>query len=170
MHRIVQGLEWARRGERPKGLPTGRARGAKAAGLRYERSLSKVLADWEHGSWFEFEDSNGLGWCQPDLLTWWVGLGAVVVVEVKYTWVPEAHSQLELLYRPVVELALGAQMIGVVVCRALAARMPGVAVVSSLQEALGAKRPVLQWLEKTPLQIRSRGSWWSGLAVGPAIL
>lgn len=130
-HRQVRGLIWARRAERPTGLPHGRARGAKAAGLRYEAGLARALPDALHGQWFQFQDERGLGWCQPDLLFEESGL----ILEAKYTWVPEGHSQLESLYLPVVGRALQRRVFGLVVCRALPGKLPpGVTLVHSLAE------------------------------------
>jgi hypothetical protein len=87
----------------------------------------------QHGQWFEFRDRAGLGHCQPDLLI--DRAKYVIVLEVKYTWTAEGHTQIDQLYRPVVERALGKPVIGIVVCKMLT---PTVAfpVVSLLEDAL----------------------------------
>ncbi len=103
----------------------------------------------EHGSWFEFEDRHGRGWCQVDLLL--PRLPSVVVLEAKYSWVAEGHSQIELLYKPVIELALGKSVLGLVVCRRLVPAMPSSIVVTgdfnqAIAAASAGKRVVWHWL------------------------
>lgn len=149
MHRVIDGLRWsAARESGPFGEAKTRARGAKAAGLRYERELAAALPQAKHGQWFEFIDRHGKGWCQTDLLS---QIGDVMIVfEAKNTWVPEGHSQIDLLYRPVVGAAYGCKVYGVVVCKHL---IPGMnaRVVGDLESALrlaitGTPRVVLHWL------------------------
>lgn len=113
------GLVEARRcGWPPRiGHPRPRRGSAKAAGLAYERSLAGVLPGAVHGQWFQYRDSAGLGWCQVDILV--EGQREVLVLEVKYSWVLEAHEKLERLYLPVVRMALGKPTLGLVVARRL---------------------------------------------------
>ncbi len=72
------------------------------------------------------------------------------VLEVKYSWVPEGHSQIDLLYRPVVERALGASVLGIVVCKNVTGLVPGVCVANSYwkaHEIAKTGRPVVwHWL------------------------
>lgn len=148
MTRRVEGLEWARPTGWPRGLPLQRRRGAKAAGLRYERGVAAQLPACRHGQWFEFSDRNGPGICQTDLL---LGReGHCLVLEVKYTWTVEGHKQLEQLYLPVVGLAIQRPVIGLVVCRRLVEGMRGVKVARSLSEgfelALEGHRAVWHWI------------------------
>ena len=135
--RVIEGLKWAKRLEsRPSNIPVGRPRGAKLEGLRYERGLAKALGTKaEHGVWFEYEDKRGKRPCQPDFLC---KLGKkLVILETKYSWVLDGHRQLECLYRPVVEAALGLPTMGVVVCKRLTTGIPSwVKVRLSLEEAL----------------------------------
>ena len=76
----------------------------------------------------------------------------LAILEAKYTWTSLGHSQIELLYRPVVEMALGRRVIGVVVCKVLVPGLvqAGVAVCSDLPSALAAAsqgiRTVLHWI------------------------
>lgn len=156
-HRVVRGLKWARAlAQRPSFIPLARPRGAKGAGLRYERSLGKMLPkSWLAGQWWEFEDAEGLGVCQTDF--WWTGLMQTgLVLEVKYTWVPEAETQLTKLYIPVMELALGRSIRGIVVCRTLTREAPRAhgRLADAIAATLGAKPPVWHWLEKTPVNPR----------------
>lgn len=103
--RPVEGLLWARPCERPDFVPNSRPRGAKAAGLRYERAFVKYLQPGViHGQWFEFEDASGLRYCQTDVL-YPLSLHLLAVVELKYTLVDSAWDQLLDLYGPVVEAA-----------------------------------------------------------------
>ena len=155
MTRIVQGLKWARVLDAwPQCIPASRARGAKAQGVRYERALARALPAAKHGQWFEFEDSNGRGFCQVDLMLQLAN--GVLVLEAKYTWTPEGHCQVEQLYGPVVGKAWGLPVRGLVVCKRLVPGMPGSVVVTGdlegalVQLASGA-RVVLHWLGGTTL-------------------
>lgn len=151
-HRQISGLKWAREhAGRPEGIPVGRPRGAKRQGVKYERDLAKAIgsAAW-HGKWFEFVDANGHGWCQPDFL---MRVGEnIVILEAKYTWVPEARGQVLQLYKPVVEATYGLRAVGVTVCKNLVSGMANCRVTGDLAEAirwaLTARGPevVWQWL------------------------
>ena len=112
--RVISDLKWAHPlDSRPPCIPTSRPRGAKAAGLRFERELAKHLPSALHGQWFEFEDQNGHGYCQTDLI-YSLLPAYLAVLEVKYTLVPGAHSKLLNLYLPVVSAALSRPAVGVV--------------------------------------------------------
>jgi hypothetical protein len=148
-HRKVVGLKWARLGEGPE-LPIRRPRGAKALGLRYERALARALPGAIHGQWWEYEDLNGHGWCQTDLI---LRVGSnIVVLEAKYSWVEKGHEQMEELYFPVVEEALGTWPLGVQVCKNL--RQGARHVSSTLEQSIDQARvgrSVLHWLGVGPL-------------------
>jgi hypothetical protein len=139
--------------ERPSCIPLSRPRGAKAAGLRFERALHKSLKGSILGQWFEFEDESGPGFCQTDLLFSIPGRpkgGLVIVIECKYTLVPGAHSKLSSLYIPVVEKAMGCRAAGVVVVKNLDPRYRRGRIFTSLHEAayaaLDSGYPtLLQW-------------------------
>ena len=134
-HRKVKGLQWAcQLAGRPKIIPLGRPRGVKALGLRYERALARAVPMAKHGLWFEFLDANGPGFCQPDLVI--EGQEAVLVLEVKLSWVPDGHTQIEELYRPVLAACCKKPVYGVQVTRNLRPGMGAVTVVGSLQEAV----------------------------------
>lgn len=152
-HRIVKGLKWARIGEGPE-LPLRRPRGAKALGLRYERALARALPGAIHGQWWEYEDLNGHGWCQSDLI---MRVGAeLVVLEAKYSWVEKGHEQMEELYMPVIEAALGQRPLGIEVCKNL--RYGVRHVNSDLDKAIAqarVSRSVLHWLGVGPLSTRA---------------
>ncbi len=149
-HRVIRGLRWARACQRPAGLPVGRPRGAKALGVRYERSLAKRLTELNHGQWFEFEDQNGPGVCQTDfILTSLNHPDCVFVLECKYSWVIQGHLQIEQLYRPVLEKALALPVHGIVVCKNLKPGIGDIRVASGIGEAQAlAKhgRVVWHWL------------------------
>lgn len=157
MSRVVQALRWARGPSetRPSCIPVGRPRGVKAKGVQYERQLARALPMASHGLWWEYEDLFGHGWCQTDLVGQQAD-GSLVVFEAKLTWVPEAHQQLELLYRPVVELATHRPVLCVAVAKGLVRGMPAaVKVTSDLRTALelASKRVpvVLHWIGQTVL-------------------
>lgn len=119
--------------------------------MKYERDLAKALPEAKHGTWFEYYDSNGHGFCQPDLF---LRVGEeLVILEVKYTWVPEAYAQIEKLYRPVLEAAFGLKTHGVVVCKNLTPLAPKST--PSLEEAIRLSLrdrgfPLLHWLAGSP--------------------
>jgi len=159
-HHVISGLVWARPGEGPGFAPT-RARGAKAKGLGYERSLGAALGPKVlHGQWFQFQDRSGLGWAQPDFLLEWAAVQReMVILEAKYTWVAEGHSQGELLYRPLVEKVFGCPARVVVVCKVLTEATPKNRIFSSLEEAIeGAalRSTVCHWIGVGPLWRTSR--------------
>ena len=154
MIRRIEGLRWAKPSESGPRLPTSRAKGAKAAGLRYERALARALSPqgWCHGQWWEFEDRRGHGWGQTDL---WKGVishigGVVVLLEAKYTYTRDGWEQLDGLYKPVVEMATGRRVVGVEVCKALTPQVEECEVTGELGEAIrlavAGKRVVLHWL------------------------
>lgn len=152
MTRVVDGLVWACRAEAsPFGFrkKTGRGKGAKANGLRYESALAKELHFIaEHGIWWRFCDKNGPGVCQTDLVI--VGKTMVVVLEAKYTYCDAAWVQLESLYKPVISAALALPVLGVQVCKNL---LPGVR---------GVKRELGEALEIA--RAGGRATWhWRGL-------
>lgn len=157
-HRQVIGLKWALARDTGPGFSPNRSRGAKAAGRRYERALARAVPAADSGRWFEFQDINGHGWCQTDLL---VDLGdEIVCLEAKYTWLESGHTQIEQLYRPVVEHVLRKPCLGVVVCKLLLPAMRGVEVSATVTDALAAsrrgRRSVLHWLGVSALGPWSR--------------
>src|SRR5215475_908738 len=97
---------WARPIKRPSFIPQSHPRGAKAAGLRYERRFAKFLEPLGcvHSQWFEFEDQSGIRYCQTDII-YPVSRRLFAVLEVKYTLTDRAYDQLLDLYGPVVEAA-----------------------------------------------------------------
>jgi hypothetical protein len=157
-HRRIEGLIRAKAlVSRPACIPASKPRGAKAAGLRFERALHKSLAGSIHGQWFEFEDKNGFGYCQTDLILpiqRWKGDegGLYVVIEAKYTLVPGAHSKLASLYIPVVSQAFGCQACGVVIVKNLDPRYRRGRIYTDIQAAAEAS-----WMTGYPTLIQ-----WSG--------
>ena len=146
MTRCVKGLEWAQQLlERPRGIPIGRPRGRKAAGVRYERLVAAAVAGAQASLWWEFRDRAGPGVCQTDLLL--VGKRSALVLECKYTCTDAAWVQLEQLYGPVVGRALGLPVLLVQVCKVLTPEAGDVT--SDLAEAVEfarrGRRPVLHW-------------------------
>lgn len=155
--RQIEGLVWARPCPRPAGIPRGRPRGAKLAGIRYEQRLAEALPEARHGLWFAFLDKNGPGYCQPDLM---LGRGGTCfVLEVKYSWTLDGHRQLEQLYLPVVQLAIQRPTVGLVVCRRLTEGMRGTRTVGSLAEGLesarAGHRTVWHWLGQESVTARA---------------
>lgn len=155
--RLVRGLEWARTCSWPAQIPHPRPRrgSAKAAGLAYERALAGVMPEAKPGQWFEFWDAQGHGWCQVDLML--EGASTVLVMEAKYSWIPEAQVKLTGLYCPVVARALGKPALGITVAKRLVPELrgSGAKVAASLGEAVALARegiPVVwHWLGSGPL-------------------
>ena len=143
---------------KPSCIPTSRPRGAKAAGLRYQRAFGKALgASALDGPWFEFQDNGGRGFCQPDFVLEFDRLA--VILECKYSWTLEAYVQIEALYKPVVTQALGKPAFGLQVCKRLQGRAGELTkIVSSLGNGLilanQGQRVTLHWLENTPVMLR----------------
>jgi len=157
--RWVHGLEWAKElSHRPSGLAQSRPKGVRGLGVKYEREVAKALPLAVHGQWWEFGDARGPGICQTDLV--WKGKKWVLVLEVKLTWTKAGHEQLEGLYRPVVEKAVGMPMLGVEVCRGLGreALPRELQVAKSLAGAVELAKAghmvALHWLGVTPLMGR----------------
>lgn len=118
-NRFVSGVRWASLCERPSCIPAPVSqKGAKAAGLRYERLFAKQFPQALHGQWFEYEDRYGRGYCQTDLIESLLP-ECIIVFEVKYTLTREAFLQLQELYLPIVQAAMNAPVIGIVVARNL---------------------------------------------------
>lgn len=97
--------------EGPWGKSPSRAkRGAKGAGLRYERRALSLLKECFPGlltnQWFKFFDAERLPrWCQTDGLL--LCKDGAIIFEVKIRGTGNAWFQLDKLYRPVVEKATG---------------------------------------------------------------
>jgi hypothetical protein len=170
MKRRVLGLRWAKTCERPRSIPVGRPRGAKAAGIRYERAIAQELRGARRGQWFEFEDLNGPGYCQVDFLLPWAHQTAVL--EAKYTWTGDGHRELEWLYVPVVEAAGFACPVGIVISRRLVPQM-GARVAGTLEEAFeGAKcgPSVLHWIGAGPLVLRAAKAHGTGTCIAAPLM
>ena len=155
MSRVICGLKWARGPvPRPENLPKGRPRGAKAEGLRYERLVCSRLEQGKPGLWWEFEDQNGHGFCQTDLVLF--GPTQVLVVEVKLSATDAAWKQLGKLYLPVLGMALGKNCYGLQMAKNLWGKQTGVKVCKTLGEALpalkaGENRVLVHWAGLGPL-------------------
>ena len=139
--RVIVGLKWARELEaKPSCIPAGRARGAKALGVRYEKALESYLGSGcTRGCWYEFEDKNGHGYCQTDFEIWQPNLNRRIVLELKYSWCEDGQIELNKLYLPVVRAAKPAMLtVGVVVSKNLLTRMPRVEVFEDVFAAASA--------------------------------
>lgn len=154
-HRAICGLQYAALCLRPAHIPKSRPRGAKAAGLRYEKALAAAIPRAEHGQWVEFRDLNGPGHCQMDLLI--VGAKRVVIIECKLSNVDEGRTQLRDLYFPVAEMIWPDKPpLGIVAARHLTREHNEALVEVTLKDAiLRAERdkiiPTLHWMERMPL-------------------
>jgi hypothetical protein len=171
-HRIIEDLDWAVPCARPRTIPQSRPRGAKRKGILYEAALESALrGEATRGQWWNFADSHGPGFCQTDFFL--EGDRWSLILESKYTWTPEGHSQIELLYRPVVELALGKPVLGIQVCKVLTPAVPGhVVVVRDLATAIEVARSgrlcTLQWIGVGLLGVPRADGCPSGVAAIPS--
>lgn len=157
MHRVIKDLRASCRyaGAPPFAAKRKTSKGAKGQGHRYEAALGKALGpEWQRGQWFTFVDAAGPGFCQPDFLR--ELSDCVVVLEAKLRWVPEAHTQLEQLYRPVVERCYRKPVVALAVCKVLVPECNG-AIAQTLPSALAAAQRgasvVLHWSGKAPLAL-----------------
>lgn len=145
-HRIAVQVVQARQCARPAGLPRSRPRGSKGAGLRFERLVAKQFPGALHGPWFQFVDSYGVGYCQPDMV---MNLKtSIVVVECKLTDTPAAQAQLDELYFPVLRKAFDLPVRGIIVVKNLRPTSELNKVVSHFDDALFETKftPILHWL------------------------
>ena len=123
--RTIQSLEWAKLAPMgPWGNKKPRAKGVKAKGLAYERKvgveLSRLVSSdlYVHsGQWIHFQDSQGLGWAQPDYYI--VADNGILLLECKLSQKREAWDQLRNLYAPLLEFIYGTQVLCTQVCKHL---------------------------------------------------
>ncbi len=143
-------------------MPVARPRGTKRMGLKYERDFGKALQQKYPGAvllgqWFYFGDSNGTGYCQPDVIVKFPH--EVVIFECKLTDTLQGRSQLSKLYFPVVGQAYSLPVRGIVVTRHLSQETNTEETTDLLSEALDCARsagdryliPTLHWRERSPL-------------------
>lgn len=128
MSRVITDLYEARYGENPWADKVRRPRGAKAAGLRYEKKVGAELLrrhyDFVHGPWIHFKDRNGTGAAQPDFVVY-TSSNKWFLLESKITQTPAAFSQLFRLYMPLLQhLHPGITIIPVQVCKVLKGLQP----------------------------------------------
>ena len=158
-HRIVDGLFLATPCRKPASVPAvpKGIRGAKRYGYKYEGAFAAAMEQkfpsaCMAGQWFQFNDRNGSGYCQPDLILRTAKLN--IIFECKLTDVATARSQLSHLYFPVVKSALGKPVVGIVVTRHLTKETMLELVVDTLAQAVARAKeiiPTLHWRERTPL-------------------
>jgi len=104
--RKVAGLRWAEWTSCPPFAAAPRRRtGPQKAGLAFQRNATRALAHLgtalHAGPWIRFEDRNGPGFAQPDILL--AGTSTFLVLECKLKFTPSAILQLDALYRPLLE-------------------------------------------------------------------
>lgn len=154
MTRVVMGLTSASACARPTCIPRSRPRGTKGLGLSYERTVAsavrRAFPTALHGQWFQYEDSHGRGYCQPDILL--ISTSVVWVLECKLSNVDEARAQIALLYAPILRYVYKRDVRGIVVARHLTRIGVQTDVFSGLRDAMKvndfATFPVLHYLGK----------------------
>lgn len=151
MHRWVRGLQEVELCDRPAafGAKPGRAKGAKALGLRFQKVVEKALPAALHGQWIRFRDNNGLGHAQPDIL--FATPEGLCLVECKLTDTAEADSQMTHLYRPLLSALWSGPIHQIVVVKYLSPLTERSRIVSSWDAALQHSSPVLHAFSKREL-------------------
>lgn len=158
-HRVVSGLKWARpleEKEWPRGIPKrNRLRGSKQDGLAFEKAVHKALLIESYfpmkSKWFEYEDDNGHGYCQTDLII------PPFIIECKLSDAINGRLQLSELYIPVIKLALGIpKPKGIVCIKHMTEKVKASQVCRNLSFAMrlaegGMEIPILFYLGKGPI-------------------
>lgn len=129
--RLVEGLLWAQKAKASP-WPKAKLSGTALQGKRFENRIARALPAAEHGPWFEFCDSNGKGFCSPDLVLRLPK--AVLLLEVKLTWTFEAVAQLFGLYRPILAKVEDQPIFCGVILQGIGRERPPLPFVSSLRE------------------------------------
>lgn len=157
-HRVVENLRSAWLCEKPPSIPTSRPRGVKRTGINYEKNFGKALSGvFPHdrmmaGQWFHFSDANGFGYCQTDWLV--ICPLEVLIFECKLTDTEKGRSQINRLYRPVVEAVFKLPVRGIVVTRHLTKETELALVCDQMKMARAFNPgvvPTLHWRERAPL-------------------
>jgi hypothetical protein len=100
-----------------------------------------------HNQWIRFEDSNGIGYAQPD--SYLVLKSRVILFECKLTETLAGYSQIEKLYKPLLLAIYQRPIILILTCKNLSRLDLRRLEVSSLREALfarGDRISTFQWL------------------------
>jgi hypothetical protein len=80
-----------------------------AKGAQFEDKVVRYLKSYlgdniRSGIWIKYEDDNGEGWAEIDLMILPIKMGdPILVVECKYTTTRRAYQQLSTLYKPLVQ-------------------------------------------------------------------
>jgi hypothetical protein len=144
--RTVSHLNWVKPMDQAPAFDSDKRRArnwATRAGHVYEEKFARWLAARfgarvEHGQWYEFEDINGYGMAQPDVVLWPEEPGGLIVIfEVKLTWTElSAFEALNLKYKPLIKHMYPANPLRTVqVCRRLKAGFNG-PLVKTVDEAI----------------------------------
>lgn len=159
MHcRVIKGLKWVKElDNRPNCIPKSQVRGIKRVGLTYEGCAGKAIervfggvSSVKRGKWFSFEDFNGLGYCQPDIIVDFRDY--TLVCECKLTETKKGRDQINVLYRPILEFLLEKPVKGVVIARHLTRETDKELICGGMGEVLERLKeknfviPTLHWL------------------------
>lgn len=87
---------------------TGETSVQKQGRLYEQRIYKKVKEQFPeaiHNPWYEYIDSDGKGWCSPDIIffhedTWWI-------LECKLTYKKHANTKLKSLYKKILKFIYG---------------------------------------------------------------
>ena len=127
-------------------------KGSRGKGLTYETHVGRTIRDWitrgeiigtlYEGQWFYFEDNNGYGYCQTDILL--ETNSFIFILECKLTYTSWAWQQLRRLYKPVVEKVFNKPSITIQVCKNIH-YIPGGMIESLAQVMDNPKDGLLTW-------------------------
>jgi len=114
--------------------------------IRFCETLSQTLPtsfEIKFNQWFEYKRSYAreVSVCCPDILIFDRDQNKCIVVEVKLTYTPQAREKLDMLYCPVVRMALGLPTLGLVVVKNLLPNCPRPA----LRFGLALEQGLFQW-------------------------
>lgn len=99
--RKVHGLLWAEQCSNPlRSCPKSKMSASQRAGLRYEDAIKKCLPGAQGDLWFRYCDSNGEGYCAPDIVLE-LRPNFSLILECKLTDKLVGQTQISQLYIPV---------------------------------------------------------------------
>ncbi len=151
MKRKIEGpIKWAKLSETKHfGRRPTKVKNAISYGLRYEKAFGEYIKGHYSGvhvhPWIEFEDDNGYGLCQPDVVL----LDPFIIFECKARFsYRQAYRELRTLYGPVVVALWGEERLGpklVQVCRHLKTSARRATVVRNFAELVRSDKELITW-------------------------
>lgn len=115
--------------------------------MAYERRVIAHLREVfgkkvEYHQWIEFDDKNGIGFCEPECFV--VLPDKVLLVECKRTGSTIGRAQMIELYAPLLNLLLGLPIQMLQICKHVTSATPG-PFIEDLDEFVQSKTPYATW-------------------------